>query len=81
MYLARHRILIRAECCASKRDLRILKVAQSSGSDVFGGEECFGDDIIYRWTDRGTYCSPLFFFFSFFYFSEILHAGLTGSLR
>lgn len=31
-----------------------LKVAQSSGSDMFGGEECFADDIIYRWMDRGS---------------------------
>lgn len=37
-----------------------LKVAWSSGSDMFGGEECFEDDIIYRWIDRVDVLQSIF---------------------
>lgn len=44
-----------------------LKVAQSSGSDMFGQGECFGDDIIYRWVVRGRRTAV------YFYCCEIVH--------
>lgn len=66
MYLAEQWLLIRTEGCVYLT-IPSLKVAQSSGSDMFGGEECLGDDIIYRWIVRGRRTAV------YFYLSEIVH--------
>lgn len=73
MHVAQPRLLRRTWRVCLFNDLLSLKAAQSRRSDMFGGEKCFGGDIIYRWIDCGRRSAV------YFYFSETVHVPCTAN--